>query len=79
MHLSDYVERFPERKPAEWGRLFQISRTHFLHLCAGNRNPSMAVMKRIEDKTAGAVPVTSWFKGRPETDVVDEPADHVEP
>jgi hypothetical protein len=81
MHLKTYAKMFPDRKPADWARLFGISRTHFIMLCDGRRNPRMALMRTISDKTGGAVPVQSWFDGPPPdagSDVVD-PDEHVEP
>ncbi|WP_296763749.1 hypothetical protein [Sediminimonas sp.] len=84
MHLVEYVSQFPDRKQEEWGRLFGISRTHFIHLCAGRRNPSHGLMEVIRDKTGGAVPPQSWFEETPDAPpmAVPEPEteqEYVEP
>jgi hypothetical protein len=44
----------------EWAEQFGISRPHLIALMDGERLPSLATAKRIEDGTGGAVPISEW-------------------
>ena len=60
MRLTEYVKQQPSRTQQAWADDFGISRAFFYQLISGNRNPSLAVMVRIESETGGAVPLSSW-------------------
>jgi plasmid maintenance system antidote protein VapI len=59
-NLSEYIKTQPDRPMREWAEMFDISRPHLLALIEGKRAPSVAVARRIEEQTQGAVPITAW-------------------
>ena len=58
--LSDFIKTQPDRPMREWADVFGISRPHLAALLDGTRAPSLAVAKRIQQQSNGAVPITVW-------------------
>lgn len=58
--LNDYIKSQPPRPMRVWAEAFGVSRPYLYGLMQGERTPSVAVARRIERGTDGAVPVTAW-------------------
>ena len=58
--LPAFIKTQPDRPMREWADMFGISRPHLIALLDGTRAPSLAVARRIQQQTAGAVPITAW-------------------
>jgi len=61
-NLNQYIASYPvAATQIEWARFFGISQPYLSQILSGARTPHRALMKRIEEKTRGAVPVVVWF------------------
>ena len=58
--LKSYIAAKPDQPMRVWAARFGISRPYLHALIDGTRFPSLAVAKRIQDETGGAVPVAAW-------------------
>lgn len=58
--LNDYIKSQPSRPMRVWAEAFGVSRPYLYGLMQGERMPSVAVARRIERGTDGAVPITAW-------------------
>lgn len=62
--LSQYIASHPIRATqSEWARFLGISQPYLSQILSGARTPHWRVMRRIEGKTRGAVPMDVWFLG----------------
>jgi len=51
----------------DWAEFFGISQSYLSQISTGARSPGKELMKRIEEKTRGAVPIMVWFTPPPTT------------
>lgn len=58
--LKTHIKSQPARPMREWAERFGISRPHLIAIMDGERSPSLATARRIEEGTGGAVPISEW-------------------
>lgn len=62
--LSQYIANHPIRATqCEWARFLGISQPYLSQILSGARTPHWRLMRRIEEKTRGAVPMDVWLQG----------------
>lgn len=60
--LKNYMANYPlNASQRDWADFFGISQSYLSQILTGARSPSKELMKRIEKKTRGAVPIIVWF------------------
>lgn len=61
--LEEYIAAYPlHATQQEWARFFGVSQGYLSQIISGARYPSPRLMRRIEEKTRGEVPVIVWFQ-----------------
>jgi len=61
--LNRYIADHPVRATQhEWAQFLGISQPYLSQLLSGVRTPHWRVMRRIEEKTRGEVPVIVWLQ-----------------
>ncbi|WP_104019091.1 helix-turn-helix domain-containing protein [Roseovarius nitratireducens] len=62
--LGQYISNHPIRATQrEWARFLGVSQPYLSQILSGTRTPHWRVMRRIEERTRGAVPMAVWFQG----------------
>jgi len=58
-YIADHPVRATQR---EWAQFLGVSQPYLSQILSGVRTPHWRVMRRIEDKTRGEVPMTVWLQ-----------------